>query len=417
MNFNKVFHVAKWEFLEKIKTKAFIISIILTPAIIIGFTVLPTLLSNQEPKSPKVIGLVDLSGNYFTELNNELDKYKLPDGQPNYILINLLGNSTKNIDVEKDSADKDVISGKVEGYLLINKGSSDSVNIEYRSKTVGNFTDIQKFQDAFNSVRIQRKLKAENINPALTNFLTNKVNIKQIKIEASGKESSADFLSTFFSSFIFVMLLFMMIIYSGQMLVRSLVEEKASRLIEILISSCSPEELLTGKIMGLSSLGLFQLIIWALIAVALLGAALIPINAFQNISLMIVYFVLGFIFYTALFVGIGSISTTEQEAQQITSYLSLILILPVVLVSAAIQNPHSLLLQVLTYIPFTTPTTMLIRLNLSELPVEVIAITILIMLISIFILIKITSKIFRIGILSYGKRPSLKELKQWIVNN
>lgn len=417
MNFNKVFHVAKWEFLEKIKTKAFIISIILTPAIIIGFTVLPTLLSNQEPKSPKVIGLVDLSGNYFTELNNELDKYKLPDGQPNYILINLLGNSTKNIDVEKDSADKDVISGKVEGYLLINKGSSDSVNIEYRSKTVGNFSDIQKFQDAFNSVRIQRKLKAENINPALTNFLTNKVNIKQIKIEASGKESSADFLSTFFSSFIFVMLLFMMIIYSGQMLVRSLVEEKASRLIEILISSCSPEELLTGKIMGLSSLGLFQLIIWALIAVALLGAALIPINAFQNISLMIVYFVLGFIFYTALFVGIGSISTTEQEAQQITSYLSLILILPVVLVSAAIQNPHSLLLQVLTYIPFTAPTTMLIRLNLSELPVEVIAITILIMLISIFILIKITSKIFRIGILSYGKRPSLKELKQWIVNN
>jgi len=416
VNFNKVFHVAKWEFLEKVKTKAFIISMILTPAIIIGFTVVPTLLSNQEPKAPKVVGLLDPSGNYFKGLDTALSKYKLPDGQPNYILINLFGNNATGINAERDSADKDVISGKVEGYLFINKNKNDSVSVEYRSKTIGNFNDLQKFNDAFNTVRIQRKLKAENINPALMSFISNKVDIKQIKIEASGKTSNADFLSTFFSSFIFIMLLFMMIIYSGQMLVRSLVEEKASRLIEILVSSCSPEELLAGKILGLSSLGFFQLIIWALIAVALLGAALIPLNAFQNIGMMLVYFVLGFIFYTALFVGIGSISTTEQEAQQITSYLSMILILPVVLISAAIQNPHSVLLKVLTYIPFTTPTTMLIRLNLSEIPWGVLAATTLIMLVSIFILIKIASKIFRIGILSYGKRPSLKELRQWIVS-
>jgi ABC-2 type transport system permease protein len=417
LNFNKIFQVAKWEFLEKIKTKAFIISLILTPAIIIGFTVVPTLLSNQEQKSPEVIGLFDPSGIYFHQLDKELTKYRLVNGQPNYILINLLGNlngQPSNIITAKDSADKDVLTGKVEGYLLVKDGGTDSVNLEYRSKSVGNFTDVQKLEDAFNNVRIERKLNAENVNPAIMNYISNKIQIKPIKIEESGKESKADFLSTFFSSFIFVLLLFMMIIYSGQMLVRSLVEEKSSRLIEILISSCKPEELLAGKIAGLSALGLFQIIIWGLIAIALLGASLIPTNIFQNIGLMIVYFVLGFIFYTALFVGIGSISTTEQEAQQITSYISMVLILPIVLLTAAIQNPHSLLMKVLTYIPLTLPTTMLIRLNLSELPAAVIITTILIMIASIAILVKVTSKIFRIGILSYGKRPSMKELKQWI---
>lgn len=414
MNFTKVFNVAKWEFLEKIKTKAFVISLILTPAIIIGFTVVPTLLSNQEQKAPKVVGLLDPSGTYFSQLNDELEKYRLPNKQPNYILINLWEGTNLTETQAKDSADKDVISGKVEGYLLVKHGGTDSVNIEYRSKSVGNFTDMQKLEDAFNNVRIERKLHAENVDPTLMSYISNKVQIKPIKIEESGKESSADFLSTFFSSFIFVMLLFMMIIYSGQMLVRSLVEEKTSRLIEILISSCTPEELLAGKIAGLSTLGLFQMIIWALIAIALLGAALIPISTFQNVPLMIVFFVLGFVFYSALFVGIGSISTTEQEAQQITSYLSMLLILPVVLISAAIQNPHSIMMKVLTYIPFTLPTTMLIRLNLSELPPVVITATILIMVISIIVLVKVTSKIFRIGILSYGKRPSMAELRQWI---
>ena len=414
MNLHKILQVAKWEFLEKIKTKAFVISLILTPAIIIGFTVVPTLLSNQEQKSPEVIGLFDSSGIYFNQLDEELSKYKLVNHQPNFILINLLGNSKMNLQASKDSADKDVISGKVTGYLLIKNGGTDSVGLEYRSKTVGNFTDVQKIEDAFNNVRIERKLNAENADPALMQYISNKVQVKPIKVEESGKESSADFLSTFFSSFIFVLLLFMMIIYSGQMLVRSLVEEKSSRLIEILISSCRPEELLAGKIVGLSALGLFQMIIWALIAASLLGASLIPTNIFQNVALLIVYFLLGFIFYTALFVGIGAISTTEQEAQQITSYISMILILPIVLLTAAIQNPHSIIMQVLTYIPFTLPTTMLVRLNLSEIPTFEIIATILIMLVSIVIVVKITSKIFRIGILSYGKRPSLKELKQWI---
>jgi ABC-2 type transport system permease protein len=411
----KILIVAKWEFFEKVKTKAFIISLILTPLIIIFFSLAPTLLSGKESDVTKVIGFVDTSHIYFKPMEEGLDKYRIEKNQPAYILINLVaGENFDELDSLKNVADSDVLSGKVEGYILVNNGGTDSIGVEYRSKSIGNFKDTQRFSETFNTARIERKLKSEGIDPKILGFISKNVNIKSVKIEESGKESKADFLTTFFTAFIFIMLLFMMIIYSGQMLVRSLVEEKSNRLIEIIISSCSPDELLTGKILGLGALGLFQIIIWGLIAVALLGASIVPFTAFNNIFPMLVYFLLGYIFYTAIFVGIGSIVTTEQEAQQITTYLSMLLILPIVLIAPVMENPHSILIRVLSYIPLTLPTAMLLRLNLFPVPLIIILLTICIMLVSIYIAIKFAGKIFRIGILSYGKRPTLKELGEWI---
>ncbi|HKB85355.1 MAG TPA: ABC transporter permease, partial [Ignavibacteriaceae bacterium] len=137
-------------------------------------------------------------------------------------------------------------------------------------------------------------------------------------------------------------------------------------------------------------------------------------SAFNNIFIMLVYFILGFLFYTALFVGIGSIVTTEQEAQQITSYLSLVLVLPIAISASAIFNPDSLLVEILSFIPLTIPAIMLLKINVVNVPTAEILSTIIIMVASIYITIFAASKIFRIGILSYGKRPGIKELISWI---
>ena len=218
----------------------------------------------------------------------------------------------------------------------------------------------------------------------------------------------------FFSSFVFIILLMIMIMSSGGMLVRSLLEEKSNRLIEILVSSCTPTQLLTGKILGLSMLNLFQIIIWGLIGIALTGAATISPEIIENIGLDLVYFVLGFVFYTGIFVGLGATATTEQEAQQFNSYISMILILPIVFAISAIQNPNSEIVHVLSYFPLTTPSIMLLRLNISPVPLADILTTILILVVSIFISIYSSAKIFKIGILSYGKRPTIRELINWI---
>jgi ABC-2 type transport system permease protein len=409
----KIFEVARWEYIEKVKTKTFIISLILTPAVLILFSIAPTLLSEQEVSHTKAIGIIDTSGLYIREMKEKLSDYKIKDSQPNYLLINLTAKNRSLEDLKKFS-DKEALKGKIEGYILIENAGTDSVAVSYRSKTLGNLRDISRFQSSFNEVRIKLKLDKENVNPYLLDFISQSVEMNQIKIEEGGRETENDFLLTFFSSFIFIMLLMMMILYSGGMLIRSLVEEKSNRLIEIIISSCTPNELLSGKILGLSALGLTQIFIWILIGISLAGTAVVPLEAFQNVLPILVYFVLGFVFYTSLFVGIGSIVTSEQEAQQITTYLSFLLVLPIIFVLPALENPDTLYIKILSYIPFTLPSFMMLRLNISPIPAWEILSTILIMLISIYLMIGFSAKIFRIGILSYGKRPTVKELIQWL---
>jgi ABC-2 type transport system permease protein len=409
----KIWTIAKWEYFEKVKTKTFLISIIITPVIIIVFSLLPTLLSDEEMPRVKTIGVIDTSGGYFNLLREELEEFKIENQKPQYLLINLAGEN-KSIDQIKMSANSAVLKGKLEAYISLEFPNLDSLVAEYRSESIGNFRDVGRIERAINSVRIQKKLQQEGIPSELAWFIQTKIKLKHIKVEGDGFEGKQDFLITFFSSFIFILLLMMMVVYSGQMLVRSMLEERSNRLIEVLVSSSTPEELLAGKVIGLSSLGFTQILIWFLIGLTLAGSSLIPLGAFENILPMLIYFVLGFLFYTTLFVGIGSVVTTEQEAQQITTYISLVLLLPVVIAMPAIQNPDFIVIKIFSYIPFTIPSVMLLRLNISHVTTYEIIFTTLLMLLSIIIMIKVSAKIFRIGILSYGIKPTFKDIVSWI---
>jgi ABC-2 type transport system permease protein len=409
----KIWTIAKWEYLEKVKTKTFIVSIIVTPIIIIAFSLLPTLLSDEEMPRVKTIGMIDTSGAYFNLLRKELEEYKVENKQPQYVLINL-NEKNKTIDQIKAGANKDVLNGRLEGYIFFLFKDREDFEAEYRSESIGNFRDVGRIERAINSARIQKRLQQEGTSPGLASFIQNKVDLKHIKVEDDGVEGKQDFLITFFSSFIFILLLMMMVVYSGQMLVRSMLEERSNRLIEVLVSSSTPEELLAGKVIGLSSLGFTQIFIWFLIGLALAGTALVPLGAFENILPMLVYFVLGFLFYTTLFVGIGSVVSTEQEAQQITTYISLVLLLPVVIAMPAIQNPDFIVIQIFSYIPLTIPSVMLLRLNISPVSTYELIFTILLLLLSIIIMIKVSAKIFRIGILSYGIKPTFREILSWL---
>jgi ABC-2 type transport system permease protein len=408
----KILEIARWEYVEKIKTKAFIISLILTPIIIILFSIIPTLLAEEQYDSPKIIGVLDQTNLNLSEFNDELAGYTIKNNQPAYIIINL-NEKGHSFTENKIEADKKLNSSGLSGYFLIYESPKDSQVFEFRSQDVSSTQDLGRFENAFNRIRLKQQLKAYNIDPHIIDISKNKIPIKKTIINDKGK-SNADFVSVFYRSIVYLILLTLMIIYSGQMLVRSLLEEKSNRLIEILISSCKAEELLAGKIFGLSALGLTQMIFWLFIGTILLGSKVIPISTFENISEIIVYFLLGFMFYSSLLVGIGSIVSTEQEAQQITSYLSMILIVPIIIIIPAMQNPDSVFIRILTYFPLTLPSIMILKLNIYDISASELLITVLIMLASIFITIKIATKIFRVGILYYDKLPSLKELKIWI---
>ena len=409
----KTFIIAKWEYIEKIRTKTFIISMFVTPAILLLFTLAPTWFTRNEEESTKAYGIIDTSGIYFNHLRDNLEKIRLKDDQPKYIIINLFNKNDKLNELKK-SADFDVLRNRLQGYLLILNGGTDKIKINFRSKGSGSFDDLGKLEEVFNKVKNKIQLQNAGVDTYIINSVSKYVAIDPIKIDENGKESKADFLTLFFSSFIFIMLLMMMILSTGGMLVRSLLEEKSNRLIEILVSSCSKKELLAGKIIALSGLGFTQILIWCILGLVTARTALVPMEAFDNVLPMLGFFILGYVFYVSIFVGIGSIVSTDQEAQQLTSYISIILIMPTIFSVSAIQNPGSALIKILSYIPFTSASIMMLRLKLETIPPGEILSVVLIMLVSIYLTITFSSKLFKIGILSYGKRPAVKELIRWI---
>lgn len=404
----KKFDIAKWEFLEKVRSKAFLVSLVLMPAIMVGFGVLPTLFASKGDDSSVVIGIIDETGMLLNSLAEKLDqKYRLPNDSPNYVLRNLGTDGT--LENRRRNANQMVSTGVIEGYFYIPSEVLEKGVVEYRSENVANIRVVERFSRSIEEVILEKRLVEKGLGVNFLKEVGTKIDIKSLKISGE-EERESGFLQTFFGAYLFIMMLMFMVLTSGQLLIRSVVEEKSNRVIEVLLSSCSPSDLMVGKILGLSGLGLLQLFIWLMIAAAIsvkVGANILDVD---HLFLMLVYFILGYLLYAAIFVGAGSPVTTEQEAQQITTYVSLTLVFPIILAVPAMLNPDATLIKILTFIPLLTPAFMLLRLTIQTPPAWEIVTTLSILLVSVVGAMWLAGKIFRVAILAYGKRPTIPEL-------
>jgi len=413
---NKMLAVARWEYLEKVKTKAFIIGLFLTPGLMIAMSVLPTLFISQEDKESKVVGVIDRSGELaFTFAQRMQERYRLSNGLSNYVIRPLA--MEPGMDLEKEIADASAkaAADEIEGFCIV-RGTSlaDSV-VEYRSKAVGDFRIAIRIEEVLKGIIAEKRIASRGLDPRLVNELAVRLDVKMVKLSKAGEREEAGFERVFFSAYLFMMALFLMIVTSGQMLVRSVIEEKSNRIVEVLVSSCSPTELMAGKVIGLSGLAFTQIGFWGLIGIAVSLQFGITIIEAGPALLLMVYFILGYLFYAAVFIGAGSPLTTEQEAQQVTSYLVMILIVPIVLAFPAMKSPDATWLKVLTYIPFLTPTMMALRIPIQMPSAWEIVATMALMLVSIFAAMVAAGRIFRIAVLSTGKSPKLAEIIRWVI--
>jgi ABC-2 type transport system permease protein len=410
----KVLSVARWEYLEKVKSKAFLIGLFLTPILMVGMGVVPTLLITQADTRTKIIGVIDPSGEMVMPLANLIEaRYRLADGRPNYIIRPLATGHAFDVRSAALEADRQTGGGDIEGYCLLGPTAESDTAVEYRSKSVGDIQLLENLQQALRIVLSERKGVAMGLDTTVIRALNVKVDMKQVKLSKTGEKEDTGFLQVFFTAYVFLFMLFLLIVTSGQLLVRSILEEKSNRIVEVLVSSCSSTELMSGKVLGLSALGFTQIGFWALIGVIVSLSFGVVLVTPGIAALLVVYFVLGYLFYAAVFIGAGSPLTTEQEAQQVTSYLVMILILPIALAFPAMQNPDATWLRILTFIPFLTPTMMALRIPIQmPSPWEILA-TILLMVVSIFFAMIAAGRIFRIAILSTGKSPKIADIVRW----
>ena len=410
---SKAFQVAIWEFSEKIKSKAFIISLVIMPVLMIVMGVASGLLASRPDTSATAVGIIDETDSIIGPLAKRLDeKYKLPDGQPNYVIKNLSLQGA--IEKKKNAANRMVTAGDISGYFYFPSVIFDSGKVEYRSENVSNIKIQERFSRTIEEVIVESRILKQGLDPSLIKKITADINVKSIKVSEKGDEKETGFLETFFSGYIVIMMLLFLVMTSGQLLIRSVVEEKTNRVIEVLLSSCSAQDLMAGKILGLSGLGIVQMLIWGMIGFAVTLKTGTNIFTAGNLMLSLVYFVLGYIFYSAIFVAAGSPVTTEQEAQQITSYVSVLLVFPIIIAMPIMQNANSVWIKVLSFIPLLTPTLMVLRISVQMPAAWEILSTIALLIISSIVMMWAAGKIFRVAVLSYGKRPTLPELFRWI---
>jgi ABC-2 type transport system permease protein len=225
------------------------------------------------------------------------------------------------------------------------------------------------------------------------------------------------------SSYLFIMMLYMTILMWGVAVQRSIIEEKNNRVIEVLLSSLKPQDLMFGKIFGIGAVGLTQYAIWGLFGtlMTLYGltmggpvAEVVSNLSFSTLGFFILYYLLGFLFYSTLFAGIGSVCNTDQEAQQMQTPVVLCLVFTILIPMMVIQRPDSLFATVVSLIPVFTPIVMFMRINVLMPPLWQIALSVIIMIVSIRITGGLAARIFRTGILMYGKKPDAREILKWL---
>ena len=405
---NQIWKIMKWEFMNRVKTKLFLITTFVLPFFMAGIMYLPTILMDMEPEDVTEIGLVyddglnDLLERFQTQVNGA---FRLQDGNSQF--------QFSRFDEEQEALDS-VLSKGIGGYIFIPSSVLDTGQINYYSLSLSNIKIYSNLRRTLNQVVIEQRMLDQNIDVSLVGQLSRRIDFETFELDEMGEASEGDELSSFLVPYLFLMILFMTVFMSGQLLLRSVMEERTSRTIEILLSSVTPDELMRGKILGLGALGMTQMIFYLAVGLSATyykGWAAIE---FSQIPIFLIYFVTGYLFYAAIFAAMGTFFTSEQEAQQSSGVISIIAVLPIAFASYFITNPGSAFTIGSSYIPPLTPFMMIIRLGTGSVDFPEIIYTTLLMVLSCWVLLKLSGKIFRTAVLLYGKKVTVKEIVKWI---
>jgi len=316
-------------------------------------------------------------------------------------------------------ADSLLITNVLNAYLLFPNEFTKSGEVEYHSKNPGDLRETERFEKILQTIIIEKRIRDDQVDRSKIRRWLSPIHIKKYQLLSKGQQEW-NFYVQFYGPLIGVFLLFMAIFTSGGYLFSSVLLEKSNRVIEVLLSYAGSVQIMGGKILGLGFLGLVQVLIWILMTAALMLANIIPSHEIGYLNLtnafyFLIYFSLGFLFYGAIFITVGSLSSNEYDAQQINQLLRTVAIFPVLLSLLVLANPNAYWIRLLSYIPFLTPSFMIMRIPLSSTPITFdIYLTVVIMALSIILVILIAGKIFRVATLLQGKRAGWNEIWQWL---
>src|SRR5579884_248632 len=422
---HNIFLFARREYLETVRKKSFIVMTILLPAMMFGFTVLPSMIASKHSGEIQHIVIATSDAQFAKDVRDKFMAAPADEDSP----AQRKQNAPRAFDVQIDtsvSPDEEaaltqrVNSHEIDGYLWAPADALAAHKLSYRSRSSSDFETQGALNNAVHEAFVRQALRkhgatAEEVADALT-----PVDIDTRKIE-NGKITDSGGVAMFFTALLLMIMLYVTILMYSMSVMRTVLEEKNSRIFEVLLSAATPKELMAGKILGAAGVGLTQIALWTLAAsplaaqsISMFGGSFHLNLSAKNMIFFGAFFILGFLLYSGLGAALGAYVNSEQEAQQFQFVIMMPLIVSVIFMMPVIQQPHSTLATVLSLIPFCTPLLMYTRILVETPPAWQIGLSLVLLIATIYAIVSICSRIYRVGILMYGKRPTLPEIVKWL---
>ncbi|MGH7669347.1 MAG: ABC transporter permease [Gemmatimonadaceae bacterium] len=426
---SKVLVVFKREYLERVRSKWFIVATVLGPVFMAAVIIVPGLLAARTKTSSTLANVVVLDATH-TGLGARVAKSLIvlaptsPPPRVEDIAPAQLGQA-------EDSATQLVMHHGAQGYLVLDTSTVAGVGARYAGRNATSLTDVASLTSTVRKSLLDMRLENAGINPDSVARLTAvKLDMKTDKITDKGLEAGGGMTSVVFG-YIIAFVLYMMIAIYGQTILRGVLEEKTTRVAEVVVSSVKPDVLLAGKILGVGSVALTQVLIWTLSAVYLasfgmqmlkaVGGPAVAASGIQmpTVSLtigvaLLLFFILGFMFYSCLFAAVGAMVSNQEDVQQAALPVMLPLIAAIVLMGPVLADPSSTLARVASWVPVSAPIIMPLRMALIPISWPELIATLAGLVVACWAAIWVSARIYRVGLLMYGKRPTLRELVKWI---
>jgi len=428
---HNIFIIARREYLERVRSRAFVIMTFFIPLLILGVTILPSMLMLRGTKETKRMVIVspdhDTAEMIRSRIEQRQEEHKTGK-QEDSAQVKRGGLSAANytVEVSTDASEASraalterVNKKELDGFLWATPEAVSAHKLSFVTRDTSSFIENgilgQTVSDALRRHALKSKgLKEDDIEAAL----------RPVDVEAEspmGKNAPNPQVMTI-ATMVMVMIMYMTVLLYGVGVMRSILEEKTSRIVEVMLSTATSKEMMAGKILGVGAVGLTQVGIWAAAGSVYAAGPLIAARAMiKNVlspSLLIyfaVFFLLGYVLYSTLCAAVGSMVNSEQEAQQMQFLVMMPMILAVIFIFNIFQHPNSPIALFGSLFPFTSPLVMFGRVAMQpDIPWWQIALSIALLLATIYAMVWLCGRIYRIGILMYGKKPTLPEIMKWI---
>ncbi|HEX2721351.1 MAG TPA: ABC transporter permease [Gemmatimonadaceae bacterium] len=422
----KLWAIVKREYLERVRTKWFIVVTIFGPIFFGSMIIIPAVMAKRSKSTAEFTNtrILDATTTGFGQrIADVMSRSRQPGSAPPQVMVLKASELSK----AESTATQQVMAKQLSGYLVVDSRTLQGEEASYAGRNATSIGDMERLRAAVKEALLAQRLERAGIDSSeVRNITFIPLRLSSERVTDKGRGGSGTVSIIFAGGIAF--LLYMSIVLYGQNVLRGVLEEKTTRVAEVVVSSVQPETLLAGKILGVGAVGLTQQILWVITTVVMFklrqpilakfGVATMPFTL-PEISpglalLLLLFFILGFVLYSSLYAAVGASVNTEQEAQQAVQPMLILLVATAIFINPILLNPTSTLASVMSWLPFSAPIIMPLRLSLGSVPWYELLGSLIGVGLACLAATWFAARIYRVGLLMYGKRPTLREMVRWV---